>query len=62
MSSWNFVLSWVEHEKSFITPGPVQWMYTFYAKYGNLYAKRKSLVFQILENLLLALAINSIQH
>ena len=22
MSSWNFVLSWVEHEKSFITPRP----------------------------------------
>ena len=22
MSSWNFVLSWVEHEKSFITSGP----------------------------------------
>ena len=22
MSSWNFVLSWVEHEKSFISPGP----------------------------------------
>ena len=24
MSSWNFVLSWVEHEKSFITSGPDQ--------------------------------------
>ena len=23
MSSWNFVLSWVEHEKSFLTSGPV---------------------------------------
>ena len=23
MSSWNFVLSWVEHEKSFITSWPV---------------------------------------
>ena len=23
MSSWNFLLSWVEHEKSFITSGQV---------------------------------------
>ena len=29
MSIWNFMLSWVEHEKSFITSGPGHYTYTF---------------------------------
>ena len=34
MSGWNFVLSWVEHEKSFITSGPGHVWYEVAHKFG----------------------------
>ena len=39
MSSWNFVLSWVEHEKSFITLGPA-------LKQSEKLPRRKSIIHQ----------------
>ena len=35
MSSWNFILSWVEHEKSFITSGPVAFLQKGLGKQGR---------------------------
>ena len=47
MSSWNFVLSWVEHEESFITSIPdldglepfcqYKFMNLYFIRYGSLY-------------------------